>query len=136
MAQIFAVLPESYPHSACESVTPAAPSALATVDCGQSTVPGGPKLARYSVYPNLEQLNAAFDRAMKADDEIVNCPGLGPSPTTWHYGSTPDDVAGQLGCGKYQGNADITWSYNEELILADVQSDDLETLHTWWNNDS
>jgi len=137
VGQIFAVLPTNYPQTACESVTPAAPGALATVDCGKSTVPGGPNLARYSLFPSLQALNTAFDNSVKANDELLPCPGNTDSaPTPWNYTNTPDEDAGQVACGTYNGNADVTWSYNEELVLADVQSADLQTLHDWWNNDS
>jgi serine/threonine-protein kinase len=136
-AQIFAILPESYPQSVCQSITPPAGGALATVDCEKSTVPGGPDRARYSLYPNINGLNEAFTNAVNANDEQLPCPGSStPGATTWSYNKTPDVTAGQLVCGTFKGNADITWSYNDELIMAEVQSSDLDSLHNWWNNDS
>jgi serine/threonine kinase PknH len=110
---------------------------LATVDCGKSTVAGGPNLARYSLFPSLQALNTAFDNSIKADDEVLACPGNTSSgPTPWNYTNTPEETAGQVACGTYNGNADVSWSYNQELVLADVQSSDLQSLHDWWNNDS
>ena len=56
------------------------------------------------------------------------------SPTEWNYKRSPDAVAGQVACGTYQGNADVMWTQNEELLLADVQGPDLDELHNWWLN--
>ena len=57
----------------------------------------------------------------------MRCPGAdADSPITWHYKATPDAVAGQIACGTYQGNADIVWTQDDDLLLADVQSGDMD----------
>jgi hypothetical protein len=43
-------------------------------------------------------------------------------------------VAGSIACGTYQGNADIVWTQDDDLLLADVQSDNMDDLHDWWLN--
>src|SRR6202042_1001603 len=90
-----------------------------------------------SLFPSLQALNDAFDKSVKANDESLACPGnTTAGPTPWNYTNTPEETAGQVACGKYNGTPDVSWSANDQLVLADVQSADLQTLHAWWNNDS
>jgi serine/threonine-protein kinase len=134
-AQLMALIPPDYPTSVCEKATPPAPGALATVDCRQSDQPGGPGAARYSIFANKDMLAKQFDSSLQENEEVQRCPGAdADSPITWHYKSTPDIVAGTIACGTFQGNADLVWTQDDDLLLADVQSDDIDTLHDWWLN--
>jgi len=134
-ARLMALIPPSYPTSACEKAVPPAPGALATVDCRESAQPGGPAAARYSLFPNANSLNQQFQSAIAENEELLRCPGAdADSPITWHYQATPDAVAGSVACGTYQGNADIVWTQDDDLLLADVQSADMDALHDWWLN--
>ncbi len=132
-SRLMAVIPPGYPASACEVATPPAPGALATVDCGRSAQPGGPNAARYSLFATMDQLMEHFNESIAENDELFSCPGSNlDSPTNWNYRSNPDVVAGSVACGTYQGNADVMWTQNDELVLADVQSDSIDELHVWW----
>jgi serine/threonine-protein kinase len=134
-AQLMALISPGYPTSVCEKAIPPAPGALATVDCRKSAQPGGPAAARYSIFANAETLAQQFDSSIKENDELQRCPGAdGDSPITWHYQASPDTVAGSIACGTYQGNADIVWTQDADLLMADVQSDDMDALHDWWLN--
>jgi serine/threonine-protein kinase len=134
-ASLLALIPPGYPTSACEVASPTVTGALATVDCGPSTQPGGPQAARYSLFDDVDQLAQGFADSIAENDEIFRCPGSDvDSPTDWHYKRSPDVVAGQVACGTYQGNADVIWTQNDDLILADVQSSDIDELHIWWLN--
>jgi serine/threonine-protein kinase len=134
-AQLMALIPANYPTTVCEKAIPPAPGALATVDCRQSTQPGGPAAARYSIFANKDTLDKQFDSSIKENEELVRCPGAdADSPITWHYKATPDAVAGSIACGTYQGNADIVWTQEDDLLLADVQSANIDELHDWWLN--
>ena len=107
--------------------------ALASVDCEKNTKPGGPEVARYSLFPDQATLDRHFETAIKEDDQLQNCPGSDtPSPTTWHYTSTPDKVEGQVACGTYKGGPDMLWTRNADLMLADGQGPDMVALHDWW----
>ena len=90
--------------------------------------------ARYSLFANKETLAQQFASSIE-EDELTRCPGAdADSPVTWHFKSAPDSVAGSVACGTYQGNADVIWTQDDDLLLADVQSDDIDELHTWWLN--
>ncbi|WP_231750824.1 hypothetical protein [Mycobacterium sp. NAZ190054] len=106
---------------------------MATVDCTQAITPGGPAFTRYSLFGDKATLDAAFEQAVRVNSELLECPGSGvESPSTWHYTETPDQVAGQIACGTYNDNADVVWTHDENLVLADAQGADLEELHNWW----
>jgi hypothetical protein len=128
-------LPASYDDGACTAAHPPATGALATIDCAQANVPTGPMLARYSLFADQTTLDQHFQDAIAQNSELVRCPGSDlDSPTAWFYNANPDDVAGQVACGVYEGNQDVTWTRDADLLLADAQSADLEDLHKWWND--
>lgn len=131
--QLMANIPAGYPTSVCE-VVETQPNALVTIDCKKSVQPDGPSSARYSLFANQEQLQASFDSLLGEYDEVVVCPGNNASPGDWFYKSAPDVPAGRVACGYYEGRADIQWSEYGDLVLADIQSDNLESLRNWWLN--
>lgn len=131
--QLMANIPAGYPTSVCE-VVETQPNALVTIDCKKSVQPDGPSSARYSLFANQEQLQASFDSLLGEYDEVVTCPGNNASPGDWFYKSAPDVPAGRVACGYYEGRADIQWSEYGDLVLADIQSDNLDSLRNWWLN--
>jgi serine/threonine protein kinase len=134
-AKLMALIPPGYPKSVCERAGSPSTGALVTIDCRKSTQPGGPDAARYSLFADLDQLTLHFNESIKENDEVLRCPGATEdSPVEWNYKSDPDVVAGSVACGTYQGNADVMWTQNKELMLADVQSTDMDQLHEWWLN--
>jgi len=131
-ARLLTLVPDGYGPGACKTIDPVT-DALATVDCEKNTQPGGPDVARYSLFPDQATLDRHFASATKEDDELVMCPGANvQSPTTWHYTTTPDKVEGQVACGTYKGGPDVLWTRNTDLLLADGQGSDLPALHDWW----
>ena len=134
-AKLMALIPSGYPTSVCEIASPPAPGALATIDCQKSTQPDGPDAARYSLFATAAELQQHFDQSLKENEEVLRCPGSDlDSPQDWNFKSAPDVVAGQVACGTYQGNADVMWTQVQDLMLADVQSSNLDSLHNWWLN--
>jgi serine/threonine kinase PknH len=132
-SKLMAVLPRGYDDGVCQPAAAPATGALATVDCGPASPTGGPISARYSLFADQETLDRHFDESVAQNSEVLQCPGSGvDSPTTWHYTQTPDKVEGRIACGTYNDNADVVWTKNADLLLADAQSDNLETLHNWW----
>ncbi len=131
--QLMGLLSPGHDSSNCQPISPPATTALATVDCEQNTNPKGPAFTRYSLFGDKAALDAAFQEAIGVNSELLECPGSGiESPTTWHYTETPDQTAGQIACGTYDGNPDVVWTKDESLLLADAQSPSLDDLHNWW----
>lgn len=86
VAKLLAALPDSYDPGACEPAHPPAADALATVDCGETNVPTGPKIARYSLFEDQATLDRHFRDAIAENSEMLKCPGSDlDSPTAWHY---------------------------------------------------
>jgi serine/threonine-protein kinase len=131
--QLMALLSRGHDTSNCEPVSPPAASALASVDCTQTTMPNGPAFTRYSLFGDKATLDAAFQEAIRVNSELLQCPASGvDSPTAWHYTDTPDEVAGQIACGTYNDNPDVVWTKDDALLLADAQGPSLDDLHNWW----
>jgi hypothetical protein len=130
--KLMGLLPAGFTSGNCQTVSPAAKYALATVDCGQNSLPNGPAMARFSIYPDQATLDTRFQNSVK-DDVITPCPQGVASPGTWHYRDS-DVVAGHVACGTYQGTPDLTWSNNANLMLGDIEGDNIEALFDyWWN---
>jgi hypothetical protein len=127
------ILPRGYDADVCQPASPPATGALATVDCGAASPEGGPENARYSLFADQAALDRAFDDSVAANSELVTCPNSNAeSPTTWHFTETPDKVEGRIACGVFNGNQDVTWTFNTNLMLGDAQGPDLPGLHNWW----
>ena len=127
------ILPRGYDDGVCTPASPPATGALATVDCGPASPDGGPENARYSLFADQAALDRAFDDSIGANSELFACPNSNAeSPTTWHFTETPDKVEGRIACGVFNGNQDITWTFNTNLLIGDAQSPDIAALHAWW----
>ncbi|MCF6388165.1 serine/threonine protein kinase [Mycobacterium sp. MBM] len=131
--RLFGMLPQGYDPGVCEAVDPPVPGALATVDCGPSSLPGGPVSARYSTFPDQGALRANFDEAIGETAELMPCPNSTvDSPTTWHYTDTPQKAEGSIACGTYNDGPDLTWTKNDGLLLGNAQGPNMDELHQWW----
>ena len=132
-SKLIAVLPHGYDDGVCQPVHPPATGALATVDCGAASPQGGPPNARYSLFADQAALDKAFDESVAANSELVQCPDSGvDSPTTWHFTETPDKIEGRIACGVFNGNQDVSWTVNADLLIGDAQGPNLVDLHNWW----
>jgi hypothetical protein len=131
-SKLMALLPAGYDGAACEAVHPPATGALATVDCGTVSTPGGPANARYSLFADQQTLDSQFDVAVKDNSLLLGCPNSGDSPTTWHYSETPDRVGGRIACGADNLGAALVWTKNSDLLLADAHGLSMDDLHRWW----
>jgi serine/threonine kinase PknH len=132
-AKLIALLPRGYDDGACQPVHPPATGALATVDCGPSSVDGGPRNARYSLYADQPTLDKAFDETIKLLTESLQCPGTNlDSPQPWNYEATPEKEEGRISCGTYKGEGDVVWTKNADLVLGDTLAANLEALYQWW----
>ena len=132
-AKLLSILPRGYDDGVCTPVSPPATGALATVDCGQASPEGGPENARYSLFADQAALDRAFDDSVAANSELLPCPNANAdSPTTWHFTETPDKVEGRIACGVFNGNQDVTWTFNTNLLIGDAQGPNLADLHDWW----
>lgn len=137
-ARLISLLPPGYLPGTCTPATAESGSiwaqAVAMVTCGQNTQPGGPTRATYGLFGTPDRLKKAFDDDV-GNVSLVNCPGEGRSPVSWHYDETPNDMAGLIACGSYNGHPNVIWSNDARLMLSDVTGDPatVEDLHTWWD---
>jgi serine/threonine kinase PknH len=131
--RLFGMLPQGYDRGVCQAVQPPVSGSLATVDCGPSSMPGGPVASRYSIFPDQGALRANFDSAIGETAVLLPCPNnTADSPTTWHYTDTPQKAEGSIACGTYNDGPDITWTKNDGLLLGNAQGPNMEEMHQWW----
>ncbi len=131
--KLMSLLPRGYDNGVCQPVHPPVLGALATVECGPSSMDGGPTSARYSLFADQGALDKAFDDTSAMITELQQCPGSGTdSPTTWHFTETPDKVEGRIACGPYNEIPDVVWTKNADLLIGDALGQDLAALHNWW----
>ena len=137
-SQLQSSMPSGYAGGACTPATPKPNSiwanAVAMVDCGQNTNPGGPTRAVYGLFANTDALNKAFSDDIGANGlQLMNCPGQGASPDGWHYDKNPTVTAGQIACATYKNHPNVIWSNQAKLTLSDVFGNGtIDDLHTWW----
>jgi serine/threonine-protein kinase len=136
--KLLSLLPAGYASGVCTPTTPKPNSiwvnALAMLDCGQNQNQGGPARAVYGLFADADTLNKAFTDDIGANGlQLMNCPGEGPSPDSWHYDKDPTVTAGQIACATYQNHPNVIWSNTAKLTLSDVFGDgSIDDLHTWW----
>jgi hypothetical protein len=130
LTTLIGVLPHGYSADNCTPITPSG-SAIAAVHCAASTDPGGPTQAVFALYTTPADTEDAF-RATTGDDALTACPDNEPSPGTWHYNATPDQVAGSIACGTYNGQTELIWTDHSKLLTAVVEGPDITSLYRWW----
>jgi hypothetical protein len=129
-------LSKGYTTSSCSpqaasEVTGLVPNAVAVLQCGQNSDPSGPAGAKYFLLSSSADTASSFTKLI-GDDALTNC-GDAKSPTVWHQGSSTDS-AGQVACGTYQGQAEITWTTDAKNIVSFVRASngDVASLYKWW----
>lgn len=129
--RIVSVLPIGFAANSCRTAgTPPAES-VASLDCLNGSTQG-----RFSLFVGPDSMNRAFQHDLTkygSGHPPPPCPGLDDSPANWHYAVTPDQTAGQIVCGIFEGTPAIEWTRNRQLLLLDVHSGaDVNSLFQWW----
>lgn len=107
-------------------------ASIAAVTCGPTSPSSGQQTAYFALFTNADDLDRAFEDLIAAD-ELAACPNSEESPTNWDYDDdTPDEPAGSLACGTYEGFADIVWTRTADLVLGTARGRHLDRLYDWW----
>jgi hypothetical protein len=127
-SRLLKVLPDGYGPGACEPIK-RFPGTLATVDCAANTNKGGPAIARYSLFDDKASLDRYFTVVVGQTTQLLPCPGnQHESPIRWQSAT----ASGLVACGSYENRANLMWTRDADLMLADARGPDLAALHTWW----
>lgn len=137
-AELLRRLPDGYPAGACTAVDPDQ-GARATVTCTANRDRGGPSTSRYSLMPDRDALQRAFDTIV-SQSTVQICPGNIMSPGAWRHNATPDQVAGTVFCGAQGANPLVGWTSDDQLLLNIANSaangPTLDQLYAWWSTHS
>ncbi len=134
--KIAALLPAGFPPSLCKTASDPIPplDAVASLQCTGGAA-GGPTTGRFTLWPDAGTMNDQFQTQTVGSPlwTPTQCPGVGASPANWNYTESPDQVAGQMLCGSFQGAPNIEWTRESQLLTLDVGgASDIETLFRWW----
>ncbi len=136
--RLAALLPAGYSADACTPIE-APKGAVAAVNCTQNADAGGPPSATYSLMKDDAALSAAVGAAIKGA-ALVECPGNIQSPGPWRRNATPRQIAGTLVCELPQGQPQVVWTNDAQLVLnvvrAGPEGPTLDQLYAWWSNHS
>jgi hypothetical protein len=133
MGETIAAKPPGYPEGACQPTNPPpSPNAVASLDCVNNTLPGGPPFARYEMFADQNTLNNAFQTDARST-ALQPCPGSSDSaPATWNA-TNPPPASGSVMCYISSDNmAHVEWTNTPDLIKANASGPDLASLYGWF----
>jgi serine/threonine-protein kinase len=130
------LLPAGFSPALCKTASDPIPplDAVASLQCTGSAA-GGPTTGRFTLWPDADTMHDQFQTQSVGSTLWVPapCPGVAASPTNWNYTESPDQVAGQLLCGSFQGAPNVEWTRTSQLLTLDVGgAPDIESLFRWW----
>ena len=123
-ATLLGELPPGYDPAGCTAKRPPTWGATAKLHCQQNSEPGGPRASDFWLFGDGTSLANAFDKSVEAMTSLTPCAAGDPSPAGWS--------GGQIACGSYLRNRDVTWTNRTKLLLGDAQGPDLAAMFTWF----
>jgi serine/threonine kinase PknH len=127
--KLFAMLAGGYTPAHCVA-SKLSDAAIARLGCGPNGQPGAPSGAIYSLYPNVGEMNKAFDSLARSGD-AVPCPGSNTAgPIPWGGGM----VSCETLRGPAQGAPMVAWTRSGDLLVASARGQDIAALYNWWLN--
>ena len=135
MQKLYGLLSQGYTPQDCDPLDLVG-NQVAALDCGLNAEADGFLGVTYGLYTDAASLHSAFTDLI-GQYKLVTCPGLKPSPTTWHYDDTPGAPAGSLACGEDDTLSSVIWTDDANLMLAFADSFDyIAPLYEWWRTNS
>ncbi len=143
------MLPGGYGEGVCRPPGPSSvvrPAAIATVDCGPNSLPGGPSHARYVLYPDIDTLIGEYNGALNMSGFThVPCPGYSETGPVKLVDSETGELRAFAACGVAedprfdqpgQGDpaiiiANLTDHTFGDIHSTDVASVDIQGLWDW-----
>lgn len=137
--KIVNLLPPGFAPSGCVTATnPPPPSdAAASLQCTASAGPNRPATGRFTLWRDVNTMSDDFQSQTGGSTWFTPspCPGVGGSPGTWSYNTTPDQASGEVLCGSYLGAPNVEWTRNAQLLTLDVNGGpDIDGLFKWWSS--
>jgi serine/threonine-protein kinase len=135
MQKLYGLLSKGYTPQDCNP-TDLVANQVAALDCGFNTQADILFGVTYALYTDAASLHNAFS-AVIGQYTLVTCPGLNPSPTTWHFSDNSAAAAGSLACSEDDTLSSVFWTDDANLMLAEADSfDHIAPLYEWWRTGS
>lgn len=141
-SDLMGMLPAGYAEGVCHPVGNPPSAALAAVDCGTNSLPGGPTHARYILYPDAATMMSDFR-------SFFNTPMFQPAPCPGKDSAAPTPVWGESGgqrgsiaCGTEedarfdqpgQGSPAVIWTKLAKAFIGNAHGSDIQSLFDWVN---
>jgi hypothetical protein len=122
-------LPTGYDPSNCAVGTPNAP-AVASLECGEYPVSGGPAGTFYYQYTSAESLYADFTNVL-GNMTVTACPDDSDSPGEWGYGQ---QITGLRACAGIEGTPAVIWTNEADLTMVVTYGTNTANLLQWWES--
>jgi serine/threonine kinase PknH len=130
--KLFGLLSKGFIPDDCDAVDRVG-SQRAAIICRVNREANGPISATYALYGDATSLQSGFFTAIGRDDQLVACPGTNQSPTVYRHPNSPGQVAGHISCGDINGQSEVVWTSDADLLLVAAQSlDEVPPLYQWW----
>jgi hypothetical protein len=127
--------PPGYPAGSCRPSAnpPPSPTAVASVDCVNNTMPGGPPFARTEKFADENALGNAFQADVRGA-ALQPCPGSSDSaPASWNA-TNPPPANGSVICYTSSDNmAHVEWTKIPAQVKIDAAGPDMASLYGWWD---
>jgi serine/threonine kinase PknH len=129
---LIGMLPPGYGPDSCHPIPPKA--ALALLECGPNSLPGGPSHARYMLFDDPAFVSKIFGGITKEPDRtLIPCfPGDTAVPGSW--GNPAGTDGGMFTCSTSGGAAELTWTSHSNHLLAHADGPEVVAVFKWWWN--
>ncbi|MFZ0835804.1 MAG: hypothetical protein WAM92_22600 [Mycobacterium sp.] len=135
---LWKMVPPGYSEGSCQAAGPGdtlEPGAIAYVECHNNSLPGGPSVARYVLFSDVNALNSHFADIYYHSPmhfKAVACPGRPADATRW--AGPGNNSGGSVGCGDTEGDmAVVSWTNDSGPLVAWAEGPDLNALYGWWS---
>jgi hypothetical protein len=129
--KLVGMMPAGYGPDSCRLVDNPPQFALAVLDCGNNSLPGGPTHARYALSADPGAVLAVFGGYAKLPFRSpVPCGSGDTAGGTWSNKAGTD--GGSVACSTSGGVAEVSWTSHSNLFLAHADGPDITPLFQWF----
>ena len=131
---LIGMLPPGYGPDSCHPIDNPPKAALALLECGPNSLPGGPSHARYLLYADPALVSSIFGGITKEPDRTLIPCFRGDTAAPGNWGNSAGTDGGMLTCSTSGGAAELTWTSHSSHLIAHADASDVTALYDWWFN--
>lgn len=129
---LIGMLPPGYGPDSCHPIDNPPKAALALLECGPNSLPGGPSHARYLLYGDPGLVSNIFGGLAKQPERTLIPCFRGDTASAGSWGNPAGTDGGKLMCSTSGGTAELTWTSHSSHLIAHADGPDVVALYNWW----